>query len=87
MNVVINRPKDQTVIVRYEIHLAGEDTTPPEQAYFDEAWKRAFPIGSSMRTVAPITVSSCSCQRRSTRRRASRRRGTLRPTPRFLRAA
>ena len=41
MNVVINRRKDQKVIVRYEIHLAGEDTTPPEQAYFDEALNRA----------------------------------------------
>lgn len=41
MNVVINRREDQHVIVRYEIHLADEETTPPEQAYFDEAWKRA----------------------------------------------
>lgn len=41
MNVVINRREDCKVIVRYEIHLAGEDTTPPDQAYFDEAWKRA----------------------------------------------
>ena len=41
MNVVINRRADQHVIVRYEIHLADEETTPPQQAYFDEAWKRA----------------------------------------------
>ncbi len=41
MNVFINRHKDRKVIVRYEIHLAGENVTPPDQAYFDEAWKRA----------------------------------------------
>jgi len=40
-HVIINRRKDFKVIVRYEIHLAGEDTTPPDEAYFDEAWKRA----------------------------------------------
>jgi hypothetical protein len=42
MNVVINRSSDSKVIVRYEIHLAGDDTTPPDDAYFDEAWKRAI---------------------------------------------
>jgi hypothetical protein len=45
MNVFITRRDDCKVIVRYEIHLAGEDTTPPEQAYFDEAWKRAVAEG------------------------------------------
>jgi len=45
MNVVINRRKDCKVIVRYEIHLAGEDFTPPDQAYFDEAWQRAVANG------------------------------------------
>ena len=45
MNVVINRCKDAKVIVRYEIHLAGEDSTPPKQAYFDEAWQRAVADG------------------------------------------
>jgi hypothetical protein len=41
MNVVISHRSDHKVIVRYEIHLASEHTTPPDQAYFDEAWKRA----------------------------------------------
>ena len=38
MNVVINHRKDCKVIVRYEIHLAGEENTPPDEAYFDSAW-------------------------------------------------
>jgi hypothetical protein len=41
MNVFINHRKDCKVIVRYEIHLAGKNTKPPDQAYFDEAWRRA----------------------------------------------
>jgi hypothetical protein len=45
MNVVINRREDRKVIVRYEIHLVGEDATPPDQGYFDEAWKRAVADG------------------------------------------
>jgi hypothetical protein len=45
MNVFVNRREDCKVIVRYEIHLAGESTTPPDQAYFDEAWKRAVADG------------------------------------------
>jgi hypothetical protein len=45
MNVVINRREDCKVIVRYEIHLADGDSTPPEQAYFDEAWRRAVADG------------------------------------------
>jgi hypothetical protein len=45
MNVVIDRRKDCKVIVRYEIHLAGEDNTPPKQAYFDKAWQRAVADG------------------------------------------
>ena len=45
MNVVINHRKDCKVIVRYEIHLAGEDSTPPDHAYFDEAWQRAVADG------------------------------------------
>ena len=45
MNVVINQRKDSKVIVRYEIHLAGEDDTPPEHEYFDAAWQRAVADG------------------------------------------
>ena len=45
MNVVINHRKDCKVIVRYEIHLAGEEGAPPDQAYFDEAWQRAVADG------------------------------------------
>jgi hypothetical protein len=29
----------------HEIHLAGEDNTPPKQAYFDKAWQRAVADG------------------------------------------
>ena len=45
MNVFINHRKDCKVIVRYEIHLAGKNTKPPDQAYFDEAWKLAVAEG------------------------------------------
>jgi hypothetical protein len=45
MNVAINRREDRKVLVRYEIHLAGDDTPPPDQAYFDEAWRRAVAAG------------------------------------------
>jgi hypothetical protein len=45
MNVLISRREDRAVIVLYEIHLAGEDRTPPDRSYFDEAWKRAVADG------------------------------------------
>jgi len=45
MNVVISRRADASVIVRYEIHLAGDSAPPPESAYFDRAWQRAVDDG------------------------------------------
>ncbi len=45
MNISISRRSDAQVIVRYEIHLAGDQDPPPEEAYFDEAWRRAIADG------------------------------------------
>ena len=45
MNVAISRRADAKVIVRYEIHLAGDDDPPPQEAYFDDAWRRATTDG------------------------------------------
>lgn len=44
MNVTIIR-NDSQVIVRYEIHLAGDKTPPPKEAYFEDAWQRAIADG------------------------------------------
>ena len=41
MNIVIIDKSNQRPIVRYEIHLAGENDRPPEREYFDRAWQRA----------------------------------------------
>lgn len=41
MNIVIIDKANQQPIVRYEIHLAGENDRPPEREYFDRAWRRA----------------------------------------------
>jgi hypothetical protein len=41
VNVIISKPSSGDVIARYEIHLARGDETPPQQLYFDEAWRRA----------------------------------------------
>ena len=45
MNVTISRRMDSKVIVRYEIHLAGDHDPPPDEAYFDNAWQRAINDG------------------------------------------
>lgn len=45
MNVAISRRYDSAVVVRYEIHLAGDRTPPPKEAYFDNAWQRAIADG------------------------------------------
>ena len=45
MNVAISRRTDSEVLVRYEIHLAGSNDSPPAEAYFDEAWRRAIADG------------------------------------------
>ncbi len=45
MNVAISRRTDAAVIVRYEIHLAGDHDPPPQEAYFDDAWQRAIADG------------------------------------------
>jgi hypothetical protein len=41
MNVAIRNRQTDQVVVRYEIHLAEKDATPPDQQYFDEAWDKA----------------------------------------------
>jgi hypothetical protein len=41
VNVIISKRDTSEVIVRYEVHLARGDDVPPEQAYFDDAWRRA----------------------------------------------
>ena len=41
MNVVIIDRASQEPIVRYEVHLAGENDRPAEERYFDDAWQRA----------------------------------------------
>ena len=41
MNVVIIDRTSEEPIVRYEIHLAGENDRPAEPRYFDDAWQRA----------------------------------------------
>lgn len=41
MNVYIRRRDTKEIVVRYEVHLAGEGTAPPDERYFDEAWRRA----------------------------------------------
>ena len=45
MNVAISRRHDSAVVVLYEIHLAGDRTPPPKEAYFDNAWERAIADG------------------------------------------
>jgi hypothetical protein len=45
MNVIISERATKDVIVRYEIHLAGEDNPPPDDDYFDDAWRRAVAEG------------------------------------------
>jgi hypothetical protein len=41
VNVAIGIRGTGEVVVRYEVHLAGDAPNPPDQAYFDEAWRRA----------------------------------------------
>ena len=41
MNVAIIERATKDVIARYEVHRAGEAPPPSDEAYFDEAWKRA----------------------------------------------
>ena len=41
MNVVIVNRASHEVIARYEIHRAGDGPVPPDETYFDEAWRRA----------------------------------------------
>lgn len=45
MNVAISRRNDSAVVVLYEIHLAGDRSPPPKEAYFDSAWQRAIEDG------------------------------------------
>lgn len=49
MNVAIIKRTSQDVIARYEIHKAGDGEPPPDEEYFDDAWKRAV----AERLVAP----------------------------------
>lgn len=41
MNVYIRKRDTKEIVVRYEVHLAGKGTIPPDERYFDEAWRRA----------------------------------------------
>lgn len=41
MNVVIVNRVSHEVIARYEIHRAGDGPVPPDETYFDEAWRKA----------------------------------------------
>jgi hypothetical protein len=41
MNVVIIERASKEPVVRYEVHLAGDNDRPEEQRYFDDAWERA----------------------------------------------
>ena len=41
MNVVIVNRVSHEVIARYEIHRAGDGPVPPDEIYFDEAWRKA----------------------------------------------
>jgi len=41
MNVVIVNRVSHEVLARYEIHRAGDGPVPPDQTYFDEAWRKA----------------------------------------------
>jgi hypothetical protein len=45
MNVAIVKRSSKDVIARYEIHMAGNGATPPEDEYFEEAWERAVADG------------------------------------------
>lgn len=47
MNVFIVKQATQAVVARYEIHKIGDDEgpPPPEQMYFDSAWRRAVGDG------------------------------------------
>ncbi len=45
MNVIISNRGTNETIARYEIHLAGENRTPAEAEYFDDAWQRAVADG------------------------------------------
>jgi hypothetical protein len=45
MNVYIKDRNTQQPVARYEIHLAVADETPPEEKYFDAAWRKALQDG------------------------------------------
>jgi hypothetical protein len=45
MNVIISERATKDVVVRYEVHLAGEGDAPPDDDYFDDAWQRAVAEG------------------------------------------
>ena len=70
MNVVIVNRVSHEVIARYEIHRAGDGAVPPDETYFEEAWRRAVADASSKPTTGATTTFNCSGRKRSTRRRA-----------------
>ena len=41
MNVIISDRETNETIVRYEIHLSGENRTASDDEYFEDAWERA----------------------------------------------
>jgi hypothetical protein len=45
VNVSISHRATEETVVRYEIHLAGENRAPPDGEYFDNAWERAVSDG------------------------------------------
>lgn len=45
MNVAIVSRATKDVVARYEVHLAGNGSPPPDARYFDEAWQRAVEDG------------------------------------------
>lgn len=45
MNVIISHRVTNEVIARYEIHLAGENPSPADREYFDDAWQRVLADG------------------------------------------
>lgn len=41
MNVYIRERDSEEPVVRYEVHLVENDQIPADEAYFNEAWRRA----------------------------------------------
>jgi hypothetical protein len=45
VNVIITDRATRETVARYEIHLAGDASPPPDGEYFDGAWEQAVADG------------------------------------------